>query len=188
MPVATIIALILVGVPTLLQFTVAPDFLGAMQRDGDRILDGEVWRLATSLVVQDGGVAGAVFNLVALAVIGSIAEWIWGAARWVLIAVASGVIAQLWGFVVQPVGAGNSVVVYGLAASMAVAALAWGRGPARILAVVSLAGAAVLLVVGDLHGGAAAIGAAVAAVLVLVDRRTSPTGLRINGTRSARRR
>lgn len=170
-PVATIVALVIVGVPTLLQFTVAPALVDALQRDRERILSGEVWRIATSLVVQDGGVAGAIVNLLALALVGVVAEWTWGAARWVLIALASGLVAQVWGFVVQPVGAGNSVVVYGLAASLAVAALAWARGPARILAIVSLAGAAVLLGIGDLHGGAAVVGAALGGILVWTEAR-----------------
>jgi len=34
--------------------------------------------------------------------------------RWALVAIGSGVAAQLWGLVVQLVGAGNSVAVFGL--------------------------------------------------------------------------
>ncbi|HEU0182183.1 MAG TPA: hypothetical protein VFR16_08320, partial [Agromyces mariniharenae] len=90
-------------------------------------------------------------------------------------ALASGLLAELWGLVVDPVGAGNSVVVYGLAASVAVAALVRGRGPARILAVVSLVGTAVLLGVGDLHGGAAAVGAVIGAILVWTERTSEAT-------------
>lgn len=170
-PIATIVALLVVGVPSVLQLTVAPELLEVLKRDRTAIFGGEAWRLASSLVVQDGGVAGTIFNVAALAVVGVIAEWIWGAGRWALIALVSGLGAQLWGLVVQPVGAGNSVAVFGLGASVAVAALVAGRGPARILAGVSLLGAAFLLVVGDLHGGAAAIGAALGGILTWVDQR-----------------
>lgn len=125
----------------------------------------------TSLVVQDGGWSGTIFNLVALAVVGAAAEQLWGHRRWLVIAVASGVGAQFWGFVVQPVGAGNSVVVFGLAVSIGVLLLPTGTGLQRRWALVSLATAFVLLLIRDIHGGAAAIGAAVAFVLVLREHR-----------------
>jgi hypothetical protein len=67
--------------------------------------------------------------------------------------------------VVQPSGAGNSVVVFGLAASLHVLALLRGASPSRTSAVVGLLAAAVLLVGRDVHGGAAVIGAVVAVLL-----------------------
>jgi rhomboid protease GluP len=69
-PWATTIAMIIVGLPTLAQFTVAPGLLQDLERNWTLIGQGQVWRLLTSLVVQDGGLIGAVFNLVALALIG----------------------------------------------------------------------------------------------------------------------
>ena len=174
-PVATIVALVVVGVPTLLQFTAVPSLLDALERDRERIFDGELWRLVTPIVVQDSGATGTITNLLSLALIGVIAEWIWGPARWVLIGLGSALLAELWGLLVDPVGAGNSVVVYGLAASVAVAAVVRGRGPARILAVVSLACALVLLGVGDLHGGAAVVGAVIGAILVWTERTADAT-------------
>ena len=174
-PVATIFALVVVGVPTLLQFTAVPSLLDALERDRERIFDGELWRFVTPIVVQDSGATGTITNLLSLALIGVIAEWIWGPARWVLIGLGSALLAELWGLLVDPVGAGNSVVVYGLAASVAVAAVVRGRGPARIIAVVSLACALVLLGVGDLHGGAAVVGAVIGAILVWTERTADAT-------------
>ena len=174
-PVATIVALVVVGVPTLLQFTAVPSLLDALERDRERIFDGELWRLVTPIVVQDSGATGTITNLLSLALIGVVAEWIWGPARWVLIGLGSALLAELWGLLVDPVGAGNSVVVYGLAASVAVAAVVRVRGPARILAVVSLACALVLLGVGDLHGGAAVVGAVIGAILVWTERTADAT-------------
>ena len=158
-PWATTVALLVIGIPTLAQLTVAPWLLENLQRDWTRIEQGEVWRLLTSLVVQDGGLVGTIFNLVALAVIGVPAEQLWGAKRWTVIALTAGVAAQFWGKIVQPVGAGNSVVVFGLAASVAVLAVRQGVGVQRLVGLISLLGAAVLLIIGDIHGGAATIGA-----------------------------
>jgi rhomboid protease GluP len=166
---ATLAALVLVTVPSLLQLTVAPELQGRLGRDAAAIAEGELWRLMTALVVQDGGWAGTVSNLALLLVVGLVAERMWGAGRWVAVALVSAVGGELWGLVVQPVGAGNSVLVFGLAASLAGAVLASGAAAprsARALAVTSLVVAAVLLVIGDLHGGAAALGAVVGAVLV----------------------
>jgi rhomboid protease GluP len=170
-PVATITALVVVGVPTLLQLEVVPSLLGYLERDRTAIGDGQVWRLVTSLVVQDGGLAGSIFNLAGLALVGVIAERVWGAKRWAVVALASGVVAELWGLVVQPVGAGNSVAVFGLAASVAAVAFMSGNGATRIPAAVSLLVALALLLAGDIHGGAAAVGAAVGFILASVDRR-----------------
>jgi hypothetical protein len=69
------------------------------------------------------------------------------------------------GKIVQPIGAGNSVAVFSLAASLAVVAMLRGAGLQRLLGVFSLAGAALLLIIGDLHGGAATVGAVLGGVL-----------------------
>lgn len=158
-PWATTVALLIIGLPTLAQFTVAPSLLQILERNWTLIGRGQVWRLLTSLVVQDGGIAGAIFNLVALAMIGFAAEKAWGAKRWIVIAVTGALGAQLWGKIVQPIGGGNSVMVFSLAASVAVLALLRGIGVQRPLGLISLVGAAALLIIGDIHGGAAAIGA-----------------------------
>ena len=60
-PVATITALVVVGVPTLLQLTAVPSLLEYLERDRTAIGDGQVWRLLTSLVSQDGGLGCSVF-------------------------------------------------------------------------------------------------------------------------------
>lgn len=162
-PTATVAALLAVGLPTVAQLTVAPWLLGHLRRDWAQIGGGQVWRLVTALVVQDGGLPGAAFNLVSLAVLGVAAEAAWGRRRWVVLALGAGVGAQFWGRVVQPVGAGNSVAVFGLAASLAVLGVRRGTAAQRALGAVSLLASVVLLVTGDLHGGAVAIGAAISA-------------------------
>lgn len=173
-PWATTIAVIIVGVPTLAQFTVAPWFLDNLERNWILIAEGQVWRLFTSLVVQDGSVAGAIFNLVALALIGFAAEQVWGLMRWTIIALTGVLGGELWGKIVQPIGAGNSVAAFSLAASIAVMAVLRGVGVQRVLGTVCLAGAALLLIIGDIHGGAATVGALLAVVLAPLTR--SPQG------------
>ena len=170
-PWATTVALLVVGIPTLAQFTVAPWLLDQLERNWTLIGRGQIWRVLTSLVVQDGGLAGAIFNLIALAAIGVVAEQVWGAKRWTAIALAAGLGAQFWGIIVQPVGAGNSAAVFGLAASMAVLAVLRGVGIQRVVGLISLAGAAVLLVMGDIHGGAATIGAVLGLVFARARQR-----------------
>ena len=173
-PLLTAGALAVIGTVSVLQLTAFPGLLGALERNRTAIADGQVTRLVTSLVVQDGGWAGTVFNLVALLVVGVTAEQLWSRRRWLLIALSAGVGAQFWGLVVQPVGAGNSVLVFGLAASLLVLALHSGPPPSRVLAVVGLLTGSVLLFRRDVHGGAVLIGAAVSLVItVRAHRRAS---------------
>lgn len=169
-PVATMVSVVAVGVPSAVQLLLVPSLLSMWERDWSRILDGQWWRLLTSLVVQDGGWPGTVLNLVSLAVVGFFAERTWGRTAFVVIALVAGVGAQFWGAVVQPVGAGNSVAVFGLAASSAVANVRSRSLPVRAASVVTLLGGVALLVLGDLHGGAFVLGAVCAAVLVALRR------------------
>lgn len=176
-PRATVTALVLVGIPSVVQLTLVPSLLDHLERNRSAIGHGELWRLVTSLVVQDGGVGGTVSNLAYLAFVGAVAEQVWSRRRWSTIALGAGIGGELWGLVVQPVGGGNSVMHFGLAGSLAVAALQRGPAGPRAIAAVSLLGAAVLLVSGDIHGGAATIGAALAVLLIRSDR-SEPGGRR----------
>ena len=128
-PWATAVSLLVVGVPTLAQFTVAP-WLRDLERNWALIGRGQIWRLFSSLLVQDGGIVGAVFNLAALAVIGFAAERLWGSSRWTAIALTAGVGAQLWGKIVQPVGGGTLGGVRSSRLAGGARTAAWSRHPA----------------------------------------------------------
>ena len=174
-PVVTSVAFALTAVPSLVQLTVAPALFGQLGRDRAAIVDGQVWRLATSFAVQDSGWAGLVFNLVALAFLGTVAERVWGRARWVVVAVAAQAAGSLWGLLVQPVGGGTSLVNFGLAGSLTAVAVLSGAGRRTWLpGAVSLAAAVVLLGLADIHGGAALTGALTAAVLLRRTARVRP--------------
>lgn len=150
-----------VAVPSLLGLLV-PGMLQVLQRDADRIADGQVWRLLTALLQQDGGVLGLIGNLVALLVVGSIAEQVLGGGRTAATFVGVGLLAQLPAMAWQPVGAGNSVANFGLAGAVALAVLldAPHPGAATAASVVTLLVGIGLTAQADVHGPAILLGAA----------------------------
>jgi len=163
--------LLAVAVPTTLQFFF-PSVLTLFERDYMRFLAGDWWRLITPLFVQDGGISGSIFNLVSLLLVGSASEQLWGSQRWLIIWFIGGVLSEIIAFAWQPVGAGNSVANFSLAASVAVLCLT--RNPlrtARIAALLALGAGVSLLLLNDIHGAAAMLGAVIAIVLIWFDRR-----------------
>lgn len=69
---AALTAVALAGVATQLLWSGAMDAL-----DGDPSRSGW-WRVVTSVFMQNGGVAGAAWNIATLAVMAALAEWFWG--------------------------------------------------------------------------------------------------------------
>lgn len=140
--------------------------LAVLERDYTRFASGEWWRLITPLFVQDGGLVGGVSNLVGLLVVGAIAEHLWG--RWRMLAIFFGgaVVGELVGFAWQPVGAGNSIGNFALAASVALLCVAAReRRMTQAFAYISLAADVVLVAMRDIHGAAAVAGFMMALVL-----------------------
>jgi membrane associated rhomboid family serine protease len=72
-PMLTLSCFVMIGAFSLAQLIVTPSLLPSM-RDAALVRSGQLWRLVTSLLVQDGGWSGAVFNLVELLAIGAVAE------------------------------------------------------------------------------------------------------------------
>jgi membrane associated rhomboid family serine protease len=77
---------------------------------------GDWWRWITALVTQDGHVAGGVFNIAGLLLVGIAAEQVVSRGAWLTIYLGAGLLGQLVGHWWQPTGAGNSVAVCGLGA------------------------------------------------------------------------
>ncbi len=168
---ATVLLLLLITIPTLCQLADSR-LLPLLRRDRAAILDGQWWRLITSLCVQDS-VTSAVFNLITLAMIGTVAERLWRTAQVVALFMIGGIAGELAGMVWRPLGAGNSVGTFGLAAGVAVAlAISPATGSAKLLAYGALTVDVLLLLCQDLHG-AAAIAAAIAALLLRQARETT---------------
>jgi membrane associated rhomboid family serine protease len=97
---------------------ISPAVLGALERT-PAALHVEVWRWLTSLLVQDGGVLGTASNLIFLGLLGVAAEQVVGRMTMILCYLAAGLTGQVAGVFWQPVGAGNSVAVCGLAGLVA---------------------------------------------------------------------
>ena len=141
------------------------------ERDYRRFLAGDWWRLITPLFVQDGGVSGSIFNPVSLLLVGTIAEKLWGSQRWLIIFFAGGILSEILGFAWQPIGAGNSVANFSLAASIAVLCLIFNASRAvRIAAILALGAGVILLFLEDIHGPAMMIGAVIALIMIWLDR------------------
>ena len=136
-----------------------PALLDDGMRESAAVRAGQWWRLATAVVLQDGGWIGAVFNLVTLAVTVVLAGEAL-AARWGVGAfVAGGVVANLLTVLTfgQP-GAGSSMATFVL---LAVAVVVGMRNPSwqeAGLLVVLVVLAVVLLARRDQHGLALAVG------------------------------
>ena len=101
-----------------------PVLLHQFGRDPAGLAAGQWWRMVTPMFVQDGGLLGLVFNLVALAVIGTLAETLLGPRRWLMVYFFAGLfgnaVSSMW---LNPTGAGNSMAVAGLLGVLAVAIL-----------------------------------------------------------------
>ncbi len=72
------------------------------------------WRLLTSELVQDGGVQGAIYNLVTLAIIATFAGWFWGGPRSFSMFFLLGVAFDVVNVIGHQAGGGNSGATYGL--------------------------------------------------------------------------
>jgi rhomboid protease GluP len=145
-----------------------PETLALMRRDGPAIAQGQIWRLFTALWFQDHGVIGGGFNLVLLAMIGPPAETVWGRARWLLIYFVVGLICEVLALTWQPIGAGNSIAVLGLAGGLFALSLRRpAKRPDRWLAVAGLALGVGLAALRDIHGAAILLGGAAGWLLML---------------------
>ena len=149
-----------VGLPSLLQLG-WPQLLPALRCDPGPVLHhGEVWRLATALAVQDGGVAGTVFNLVMLGIVAALASWFWGGRRAVGLFVGAGIALDVVATAFGAVAAGSSGATFALAASVAGGQVVRSRGSARRRAAAPLALGAIILASGNAHGLAVLVGGA----------------------------
>ncbi|SFM89120.1 hypothetical protein SAMN05216207_1004135 [Pseudonocardia ammonioxydans] len=157
---------LLVAVPSLAQLAV-PGLLDALARVPELIRAGQVWRLATSVVVQDGGAAGTASNLVLLAVVVCAAVPASGPARsWALFLGGAVAFDLVTTFAFPSTGAGNSAATYVLGCALLGLRLVRGRTSRSVTAaVVAGATGVALLVVRDAHGFAVLGGLAAGTVL-----------------------
>jgi hypothetical protein len=153
---AGLVALVAVGwVAQLLR----PGLLEQGMRESGAVRSGQWWRLATAILLQDGGWLGAAFNLVTLAVTVGLAGEVLAPRFGLLVALGGGVVANLLTVLVAgPPGAGSSMATMVL---LTVAVVVGLRNPSwreAGLVVVLVAVAAVLLARRDQHGLALLVG------------------------------
>lgn len=152
---------LVVVVPSLVQLVV-PALLPALERDWARIGSGQLWRLVTSVVVQDGGPLGLVFNLFCLTLVLVAAQRYWSAGRvWITFWVGAVLSNLAVGPVLEPVGGGNSMAVFALGSAL-VSNLLLSRPDRRALlwAGVAIACMALMAAGRDYHAVSCAIGLA----------------------------
>jgi len=137
---------------------VSPGLLPRFERNGPAIADGQSFRLFTALWFQDGGLRGGLYNLAMLLIVGASAEQYWDRRLWLLLYFGVGLAIEELAMWWQPVGAGNSIAVFGLAGSLL--ALTWERKLAILaLRAIGLIAALALAWQHDIHGAAAVLGA-----------------------------
>ncbi len=168
-PVLAPVLVVVVGVPSLLQFAV-PAVGRALERDPEATTaHGQWWRVLTALLAQDGGLVAAVFNLVVVAGVVLAGEWIWGrvlALTFFLVpSIVLNVLAIGWG----ASGGGSSFASDGLLMSVCGLALVAARDRlSRVCASVAVVVAIVLVLLDDAHGVAMLLGAAFGAGSALI--------------------
>lgn len=143
-------------------------------RDASHIDAGQWYRLLTGMFFQDGWASGLVSNLILLAVVGSVAERVFGRWRWLVLYFGCGWFGQLMSYLwLNPVGAGNSMCVAGLIGGLATVVLVAPRRygvmppvPLRIMAIAVPVLAVVDTVLHDNHGLPCLLGMAVGFLLL----------------------
>ncbi|WP_104103333.1 rhomboid family intramembrane serine protease [Arthrobacter sp. 08Y14] len=146
---------LIVAIPSLIGLA-SPALYDALSRQPEAIEQGQIWRLLTSTVVQDGGVAGTVFNLITLAFTAALAFRLLrpGAALITFTVGAVGFNAAA-AYVWHAPGAGNSgATFFLLAATAMIRSLQRRTGPGGIVTSVIAAAGIVLSFTNDAHGTA----------------------------------
>ncbi|EXG82814.1 hypothetical protein [Cryptosporangium arvum] len=152
------------------------------------------WRPFTSVLLQNGGPFGDVFNVVTAAIALALAQWHWGVRRALVLVVAAVLVPDVLDLMVGggDLGGqarnyvGSSGVVYFLAATPAGALLLAGPGVRRRLlaSAVPVAGLALWFLQSNGHGLVSAEGFVVGVLAALVSSRVSGGAGRRAGVRA----
>ena len=152
-----------------------PSVLTALERDGDKLRDGEVWRLVTPLFVQDGGGAGLIFNLAAMALLSVPFVLLFGKGRWLLLYFGTGLATEIIAYTLIDQGsAGNSIANFGVAAGLAFISLMSPDLKAKSAGLVASIAGLTLLGMGNLHGAAFLVGFVLMGIATLAAARSVP--------------
>jgi len=167
-PSATLFLCVCLGVCLIAQ-SIHPELLLQFERNTLEVQGGQWWRIFTALFFQDGGVSGGLYNIFFLALIGVFTERMWKRSHWLLIYFGTGLIAECVALSWQPIGAGNSIAVFGLAASaLSYTLFKKVSGRASVFADIAAFAALGLVLLGDIHGAAYFIGAVVSLLIIII--------------------
>jgi rhomboid protease GluP len=143
-----------------------PQLLLVFERNTVDIEARQWWRVVTALFFQDGGWVGAVSNIFFLGLIGFVAEQLIKKWQWLVLYFVTGIATEGVAMVWQPIGAGNSIAVFGLAAGICAYVLLVSRTfTVRALVFISVLSALFLFTRADIHGAAFCIGAIISAAI-----------------------
>jgi rhomboid protease GluP len=166
LPRITGVTFVVTAFMTGLQYLV-PGVLGALQRTPGALTSGEYWRLITPIVVHRGGWGEITVNLLGLALVGALAETVWGGAPWLVFYVIGGTVGEGAGLAWRPYGAGSSVAICGLIGALAVYPWRTTSPLARLGGAAIVLGGVWLTYLHNLHGPPLLAGACAAALLIL---------------------
>ena len=101
---------------TSLQF-IFPSIIKELDRNKDALLDGEIWRIVTPLLIQPMGIWQCVFNGIFLLVFLPLAEHFYGR-RLLIIYFIAGIAGQIFNYYWNKGGGGSSTAIYGVIGSL----------------------------------------------------------------------
>jgi rhomboid protease GluP len=159
---ATLAVLAVTVAITLLQVAV-PQVRLDLWRDQGALESGQLWRVATPLLIQYDAPWNAISVWAVIAVAGTAVERVYGSARWLVIYAACGIAGQGFGYAWAPPDAGASVAGAGLLGALSAWLLAPRTAaplPPRLLAVLAPLGRLMLTLSKDMHGPPLLLGGA----------------------------
>jgi rhomboid protease GluP len=146
---------------------VVPGLADLLRRDLPALEAGELWRVATPLLVQPDPWPATLSVWIALCVFGTAAEQIFGMAGWLALYAAGAAAGEIAGYLWQPTGAGGSVAVAGLLGGLVAWFLSRPTPWFAKIGVVILIGAALADTrVKDIHGLPLLAGMGIGALLL----------------------
>jgi membrane associated rhomboid family serine protease len=178
-PIVALVATIVIGVPSMLQFAF-PSIGDALSRRPSLELRGEWWRVVTAILAQDGGLVGAIFNLVVVAVVVTMGERAWGRWRVVVLFLAPSIVLNLLALAWNAPGGGSSFASDGLLLSLcALGALTVRRPLILVCSAIALAAGIVLIIANDAHGVAMVLGALLGTIFALLPHPVKAPPIRV---------
>jgi membrane associated rhomboid family serine protease len=158
-PIVALIATVIVGVPSLLQY-VFPVIGDVLSRRPALERSGQWWRVLTALLAQDGGPAAAIFNLVVVAVVVALGERAWGRWKCIVLFLGPSLALNLLALAWDARGGGSSFASDGLLLSLcALGVLTVRRRVVDLCAATALLCGIALVIASDAHWLAMVLGA-----------------------------